>query len=169
MRIATFGCFMLCLVAGNAAAQDVYVFEPHALLYYQVVFAGRAQDRKSSFGVRLDQTRHVRDESPDFRELISRPAVAEFRFNSDGVHSLNIAGTDFAEVYRLHRAAENGAAAEQPAAGGAAEPEAKPDESKESGKEDGEKKSIGDYLDAAPAGYLIGAAIGVVLLTNVGD
>jgi len=175
MRIAAITSFVLCVVAGSAAADEVY--EPHALLYYQMSFSGSAQDRKSSFGLRLDQTYHARDEAPDFSRLISRPAFAEFRLDGNGVSSLNIAGTDVMQAYRVLRANGEGTAPEAPAAGEptaatgtepAAE-EAKEGEAKEEGGGEDEDRSLGDYLEAAPAGYLIGIALGVVLLTGLGD
>ena len=178
MRIAAIVSVMLCLAAANAAADEVY--EPHALLYYQVSFAGSAKDRKSSFGLRLDQTYHARNEAPDFRQLIARPAIAEWRLDSDGAYTLNIAGTDLRRAYHVLRADGEGTAPETPAAGeSTAANDPATAEAKEGGKEgdkeakketkEGEDRSLGDYLDEAPTGYLIGIALGVVLLTGLGD
>jgi hypothetical protein len=182
MRIPLVCGVMLCLVAGGAAADDVY--EPHALLYYQMSFSGNAQDRKSSYGLRLDQTYHARNEVPDFRQLLTRPALAEFRVDGEGLRYLNIAGTDVGRAYRVYRAngeeATTEAAAEAPAEGEpaaettaeapAAEPAAETtaEAPAEEDSEEEEGRSLGDYLDEVPAGYLIGIGLGIVLLTGLG-
>jgi hypothetical protein len=168
MRIAALCGLVFSLAAGNAAAGDVY--EPHAMLYFQVSFSGKAQDRKASYGLRLDQTYHARNETPEFRELLARPALAELRIGSDGVRSLRFAGTDFDRAYRVQRA--NGEedpagapAAEESQAGETAAEE--PATGEETAGED-EGRSLGEHLEEIPAGYLIGIAIGVVLLAGIG-
>jgi hypothetical protein len=179
MRIPAITCVVLCLAVGTAAADDVY--EPHALLYVQASFSGNAQDRKASFGLRLDQTYHARDATPDFRQLLARPALAEFRMDSDGVREFSFAGSNYDRAYRVHRANGEGGAAEQTEAAPpeneaetmepgaeestAAVPEAEP----EPAVEEEEGRSLGEYLEEIPAGYLIGIGLGVVLLTGLGD
>lgn len=165
MRIPAICGLVLCLATGNAAAGDVY--EPHALLYYQVSFSGSAQDRKASYGLRLDQTYHARNETPDFRQLLARPALAELSFDSEGAGSLNIAG--FGRAYRMHRAnGEGSAGTEAPAEPEAGEPAAEePQPETASDEEDG--RSLGEYLEEIPAGYLIGIGLGVVLVTGLAD
>lgn len=183
MRIPAITCVVLCLAGGTAAADDVY--EPHALLYVQASFSGSAQDRQASFGLRLDQTYHARDAAPDFRQLLARPALAEFRMDSDGVRGFSFAGSNYGRAYRVHRANGEGGAAPSPeqAEGAPAEGEATtmepgaeestaaaPEQAEpEPAGEEEEGRSLGEYLEEIPAGYLIGIGLGVVLLTGLGD
>lgn len=182
MRIPAVTCFIFCLAAGNAAADDVY--EPHALLYFQASFSGSAQDRSASLGLRLDQTYHARETTPDFRQLLARPALAEFRMDSDGVRGFSFAGSNYTRAYRVLRANGEGGAAPSPeqsevapAEGEAATMEPGAEEStatapeqvepEQEGEEEG--RSLGEYMEDIPAGYFIGIGLGVVLLTGLGD
>lgn len=165
MRIMVICCSVLCLAAGNAVADNVY--EPHAMLYYQVSFSANGKDRKASYGLRLDQTYHSRNEVPDFRSLLSRPALAEFRLASDGTQFLNIAGTDVGRAYRVNSANGEETTAGTPEAGEPASGETSTDESGDATEE--EPSALGQYLEDIPAGYLIGIGLGIVLLTGVAD
>jgi hypothetical protein len=177
MRISAISCFILCLAAtGGAAGGDVY--EPHAMMYFQVPFSGSAEDSRASFGLRLDQTWHSRDEAPDFRRLLDRPALAELQMGSEGVRRLSFAGMNYARAYQVNRAngeeaaagttaeaesAEAGTAEDAPTAETTAESDTAEQESA-----DDEGSSFGSYLKEIPAGYFIGIGLGIFLLTGLG-
>jgi hypothetical protein len=102
--------------------------------------------------------------------------------DSDGVREFSFAGSNYDRAYRVHRANGEGGTAEQteaaPPEGEAETMEPGAEESTAAAPEQAEPepagdeeegRSLGEYLEEIPAGYLIGIGLGVVLLTGLGD
>lgn len=149
MRFSASLLFALCIACTGSVAAAGDVYEPHALLYYQLPLSTDAARGKASFGLRLDQTWRAANTAPDFRSLLARPALLELRFGSAGLQALNVAGTDYAQAFRVMRADGEEAGGDEEEA------------------DDG--PTVGDYLEDIPTGYLIGIALGAVLLSGVAD
>ena len=132
--------------------------EPHAMVYYQIPFSGSKQDSGHQFGLRLDRTVHDSRASIEFARLLQQPAMMDFRVGRDGVETFKVAGTDLLARWRAYQAAEEEAAKSESGNG-----EATGEETKEE-----DKLTVDKILNNAPAGVLIGAAIGVVLLVGAG-
>lgn len=150
MRCAIMIC--LSLLAGTAPAESL-VSEPHALVYYQIPFAGNAPDTRASFGVRVDRTVRDAGRDIDYRRLVAGPAVAELRFGASGMESLTFAGVDYlAQLRALNADAEQGEAG------------------KEKDEADEDKLTMDKVMHSIPPGYFIGAGIGLLLIgTSAAD
>ena len=174
------GLLLAVLPAVSTAAGPIS--EPHALIYFQSHWSGRAQDTHSSLGLRLDRTAVADDRVVDFQRLLERPAMLELRIGRDGVQTFSVAGTDYAQWYRVHRADEasgSGDAGQKPAEGAGAPAEggsgdktgatAGAGKETQQGAKEEKKLTIGGILDAAPVGVIMGVGLGVFLLTGVGN
>ena len=96
-------------------------------------------------------------------------AGGEFRYSGGELNC--ISGVDYLQRYRLYKAAENG---QSGAENGEEDAEASAD-SGETGKSNPVTKVAGDIgetideiMDIIPLGFLIGGAVGVVLITGAG-
>jgi hypothetical protein len=158
--------FVLMLtVAAPVAAGDL-ISEPHALVYYQLPFSGKAPDTHSHFGLRMDRTLREAGQTLDYQELMLRPAVMDLRFNDSGMESLKFGGVDYLAQYQTLKADE-----EQKAEGtAAAAPEKATDKAKteEKPKSEEDKLTIDKVMNSIPPGYFIGAGIGILLVVGVG-
>lgn len=162
----------VCTAAGQ-------ISEPHALIYFQAHWSGRMQDTHSSLGLRIDRTTVEDNHLIDFQRLLERPAVLDFRIGREGVQTFSVAGTDYAQWYRVHHADEtpgSGEAGQKPAEGQGAPAEAadktgataEAGTGAQQGTTDEKKLTIGGILDAAPVGVIMGVGLGVFLLIGAG-
>ena len=143
---------LLALLPYCSSADDL-LMEPHAMIYYQVPFGGGEQPSAASFGLRLDRAMVDRQEGIEYRQLLLRPALMDFQFTAHGMQQLSVAGTDYLKLYRIQRAAEEGAAQ-----GGTAKPAQTPAK---------EKTTISKILEDASPGFIIGGGILVLLVSGV--
>lgn len=162
------------LITINAAAVEPIV-EPHAMVYYQVPFdGGKSQDTRPAFGFRMDRASFSPGGMIDYQQLVKQPAMVDFRIGNKGVEGIYISGVDYLQQYRIYRAGEESGAeteaetevtaeTEQPAEGEADKPKQAPKIVRDIGN------TIEAGMEAAPAGILIGLALGAGLLIGVGD
>jgi hypothetical protein len=171
----------LMLFCLRAQAQDLEpVSEPHAMIYYRLSFGSQvALESGSAFGFRIDRVDYVPREIIQYSELIRRPAALDVRFAARGVQSLKVSGVDYRQ-FMIARAAKTeaqgakaeGEAAPAPAEGAEVEPAAPAEEPAEEEAAappapEEEKLTITKVLEETPAGFLIGAAIGIALIAGV--
>lgn len=163
-----FGLWLAVLSPVSPAAEPVS--EPHAMVYFQTQWSGRAQDTRATLGLRLDRGAAVENGVIEYQRLLQRPAMLDFRLGREGVQAFSVAGTDYLAWYRVHHADEAGAAtAEAPPApeGEGAEP-APPAPAKAEPEPKEEKATVSGFLNKAPVGIIIGVGIGIVLVSGVG-
>lgn len=173
------GLLLAALPAVSTAAGPIS--EPHALIYFESHWSGRAQDTHSSLGLRLDRAAVADNGVVDFQRLLQRPAMLELRIGREGVQTFSVAGTDYAQWYRVQHADEttgSGDAGQKPAEGQGTAAEGgsgdKTAATAEAGKEtqqgakEEKKLTIGGILNAAPVGVIMGVGLGIFLLTGVG-
>lgn len=176
---------LLVLTASNAAALEP-VMEPHAMVYYQVSFDGeKSKASRPVFGFRVDRVSFSPGGMIEYRQLLKEPAMFDFRVGNKGVEGIYISGVDYLRQYRsIYRADEEsggeteGDTKETAKAG----TEGDTNETAEAGAEEkktGELKqppkivrdignTINAGMEAAPAGVLMGLALGVALLAGTG-
>jgi len=103
MRISLLFILILSLVSAGALAREPAA-EPHAMIYYRLDFGDGKHQHDYSFGFRLDRT-ELRDRKLiDYRELMQRPAMFDFRMNRTGIESIAITGHEFRDTLLLNRA-----------------------------------------------------------------
>jgi len=138
--------------------------EVHAMFYYQVPFGvNRVEQKKHSFGFRMDHASYVPGEMIRYQQLMNQTAAFDFKMGHDGIQGLYVSGVDYLQRYRLNKAAE--------------------DENSENGDASGEAgksknpvtevagnigETIDEIMDSIPLGFLLGGAVGILLLTGVG-
>ncbi len=177
MRTLSLFLFMfISLMSFNSIAIEPIV-EPHVMIYYQVPFGGSNKNmNKHTFGFRMDRTVVVHGEAIDYQSLMKQPAVFDLKMGRDGIDSLYISGTDYLEQYRLykvHRVNGEEEIMTEPAEGEVVEEDlssVEEDVSEEEVQEEEEYDglTIGGILDETHTGWLLGLAIGIVLLSGVG-
>ena len=150
------------------------------MVYFQTHWSGQAQDTHATFGLRLDRNAAVEDGVIEYQRLLQRPAALDFRIGSEGVQTFTIAGVDYAQWYRVHRADEAGGSAEaapEATDSGEAAPEtvdaegAAKAEQTAAGVEpapEAAKTTISGILNKAPVGVIIGVSIGIFLVSGLG-
>jgi len=169
MRIAyLLFCASLVSLSGVSTAGETLP-EPQAMIYYQIPFGASGRASRHIFGVRVDQTFARNNQTVEFQSLMARPALLDFRAGYDGIQALSIGGMDYAQRYRALRQNEEGGDAPEGAEGSADETAEAPSE--ESAEEEytyvDPGPTIGELLDEAEPGWLIGGVLGIVLLTGV--
>lgn len=173
----------LVFTAGNAAALEPVV-EPHAMVYYQVSFDGeKSRDTRPVFGFRVDRASFSPGGMIEYRQLLGQPAVFDFRMGNRGIEAIYISGIDYLQQYRnIYRADEEAGGgtegdSKEPAKAGT---EGDTNETAKAGTEEkpnGELKqapkivrdignTINAGMEAAPAGVLMGLALGAALLAG---
>ncbi len=153
--------FVLMLTVVAPVAADNLISEPHALVYFQLLFSGDAPDTHSHFGLRMDRTLREAGKALDYRELMVRPAVMDLRFNDSGLESFTFAGVDYLAQYRVANADE-----EQKSDAGAAEKAGDKGKTEEKAKSEEDKLTMDKVMHKIPIGYFIGAGIGALLLAK---
>lgn len=167
----------LALFCLRAQAQDLEpVSEPHAMIYYRLSFGSPvAPESGSAFGFRIDRVDYAPREIIPYSELMRRPAAVDVQFGARGVQSFKVSGVDYRQ-FMIARAAgteaqgakTEGQAPPAPAEGEAAEPAAPAaEEAAAPPAPEEEKLTITKVLEETPAGFLIGAAIGIALIAGV--
>ncbi|MBI2992806.1 MAG: hypothetical protein HYY48_01360 [Gammaproteobacteria bacterium] len=174
MRILSSFCGLLLVFLPAVSPAGGPVSEPHAMVYFQAHWSGQARDTRSTLGLRLDRNAVVENGVIEYQQLLQRPAMLDFRLGREGVQMFTIAGTDYAEWYRVHHADETAGSAESPPpqaaeAEGAAEAQQAPAEAKPAPETpEGEKTTIGGILDKAPVGVIMGVGLGIFLVSGLG-
>lgn len=165
---------MILLIPVQGMALET-VSEAHAMIYYQVPFsANKSEQKKHSFGFRMDHTSYKPGNMISYQQMMKKTAAFDFKMGHEGVQGLYVSGVDYLQLYRLQRAAEDG---QSEADGG--------DEMADAGDEPGQEAeakkpnpvtkvagdiggTIDEIMEIIPLGFLIGGAVGVVLITGAG-
>jgi len=131
-----------------------YAIEPildqQAMVYFNMSFdAGHTKKPTYDFGLRFDRGLVQPSEMMAINRLISKPAAFNLKLNKYGVKALELNGIDFAEEHYVYHGAET-------------DPEAAETTEKPKKK----TKSLGEYIDKAPTGVLIGIAIATIALAD---
>jgi hypothetical protein len=158
--LAVLSMILLTPVQGMALEP---VSEAHAMLYYQVPFsASKAEQKKHSFGFRMDHTSYKHGDMISYQKMMNKTAAFDFKMGHEGVQGMYVSGVDYLQLYRLRRAAED--------EGGDEVVEEAADEKTNPVKEIAGNmgETIDEIMDIIPLGFLIGGAVGVVLLTGAG-
>lgn len=150
MRIPVVLCSILLVLAPVASRAGATQTEPHAMLYFEVPFDAGSHDSGSGFGLRLDRVDVERSHGIHVMSplMIHQVPLFDFKAGVSGVERLSIAGTDYLRLLYINRedSKDKGAAGAQP-------------------EED--KVTLKKILHDTPVGYLMGAVIGVVIVTGI--
>ena len=142
--------FLLAILAVKSFAIEP-VLDQQAMLYFNVSFdAGYKKKVAHNFGLRFDRGVIQPGEVMTIEQLMPRTPVFNLDINKFGIKTLELNGIDFTDKYYVYHASEAETEEVEPAT----------DESKK------KTKSIGKYIDAAPAGVLIGIVILTVALVD---
>ena len=121
------------------------ILDQQATAYFNISFdAGYKKKSTREFGLRIDRGLIKPGEIMTISQLNPRPAVFNFGFNRRGLKTFELNGADLTDEYYVYHGAET-------------ETEDKPEK---------KTKSIGDYIDKAPTGVLIGIIIAAVALAD---
>ena len=161
MRINLFCILSLIILVPVKSMALEPVNEAHAMFYYQVPFsASKAEQKKHSFGFRMDQASYQPGQMIQYQQLMNKPAAFDFKMGHEGVQGLYVSGVDYLQLYRLRKAAE-----------GDDEAAAKSGDSENpvsaAGSDIADK--VRDILDVVPLGFIIGGAVALVLVTGAAD
>lgn len=163
MRINLFYLFCLIILAPVKSMALEPVNEAHAMFYYQAPFsASKAEQKKHSFGFRMDQASYEPGQMIQYQQLMNKPAAFDFKMGHEGVQGLYVSGVDYLQLYRLRKAAEgeDGGDADGARSGDSENPVSA------AGSEIADK--VRDILDVVPLGFIIGGAVALVLVTGAG-
>ena len=121
------------------------ILDQQATVYFNISFdVGYKNKSTHEFGLRLDRGLIEPGEIMTISQLNPRPAVFNFGFNGRGLKTFEINGADLTDEYYVYHGAET-------------ETEGEPEK---------KTKSIGEYIDKAPTGVLIGIIIAAVALVD---
>ena len=121
------------------------ILDQQATVYFNISFdVGYKKKSTHEFGLRLDRGLIEPGEIMTISQLNPRPAVFNFGFNGRGLKTFEINGADLTDEYYVYHGAET-------------ETEGEPEK---------KTKSIGEYIDKAPTGVLIGIIIAAVALVD---
>ena len=150
MRIPLVLCSVLLVLAPVMSRADVVRTEPHVMFYYDIPFGAGSHDSDPGFGLRLDRINVDRSSAIHIvaPRMTSTPALFDFRAGTRGIEKFTVGGMDYLHALYINQADNNGK-----------------DDS--NGKPEKEKLTIKKLLHEAPVGWLIGGAIGIVLLSGV--
>ena len=127
------------------------ILDQQATAYFNISFdVGYKKKSTHEFGLRIDRGLIKPGEIMTISQLIPRPAVFNFGFNSRGLKTFELNGADLSDEYYVYHGAETETETETETEG---EPKKK-------------TKSITKYIDKAPTGVLIGLVILVVALVD---
>ena len=164
--LAVLSIILLIPVQGMALEP---VSEAHAMIYYQIPFSvNKSEQKKHSFGFRMDHTSYKPGNMISYQQMMKKTAAFDFRMGHEGVQGMYVSGVDYLQLYRLQRAAEDEDGDEMAEAGDepAAEEAKKPNPVTKVAGDIGE--TIDEIMEIIPLGFLIGGAVGVVLITGAG-
>lgn len=149
MRIPLVLCSILLVLAPVISRADVVRTEPHIMFYYDIPFSGGSHNSDSGFGLRLDRINVDRSSAIHVvaPRMSTSPALFDFRAGTRGIEKFTVGGMDYLHVLYVNQADNKG-------------------KSDSNGKPEKEKLSIKKLLHETPVGWLIGAAIGVVLISG---
>ena len=161
MRIHLFSILCLIILVPVKSMALEPVNEAHAMFYYQVPFsATKTEQKKHSFGFRMDHTSYEHGEMIQYQQLMNKTAAFDFKMGRDGVQGVYVSGVDYLQRFRLNKAAE--------------------DDEAEAGTESGDTESaaskiggdvtntVDELFEIIPLGFWIGGAVAIVLVTGVG-
>ena len=121
------------------------ILDQQATAYFNISFdVGYKKKSTHEFGLRIDRGLIKPGEIMTISQLNPRSAVFNFGFNSRGLKTFELNGADLTDEYYVYHGAET-------------ETEGKPEK---------KTKSIGEYIDKAPTGVLIGIIIAAVALAD---
>ena len=127
------------------------ILDQQATAYFNISFdAGYKKKSTREFGLRIDRGLIKPGEIMTISQLNPRPAVFNFGFNSRGLKTFELNGADLTDEYYVYHGAETETETET-------ETEGKPEK---------KTKSIGEYIDKAPTGVLIGIIIAAVAIAD---
>ncbi len=159
-------CLVLLVPVNSMALEPVN--EAHAMFYYQVPFsANKAEQKKHRFGFRMDQTSYKYGEMIQYQQLMNKTAMLDFKMGYEGVQGLYVSGVDYLQRYRLARAAEDDQGEAEDDVDASDDADEKDSIGKKIASDIG--NTIEEITDIVPLGFMIGGAIGLVLITGVGD
>ena len=142
--------FVFLLITTSKSFAIEPTLDQQAMVYFNMSFdAGHTKMSTYDFGLRFDRGLVQPGEMMVMNQLISKPAAFNLKLNKYGVKALELNGVDFAEEYYVYHGAET-------------DPEVAADTDKPKKK----TKSLGEYIDKAPAGVLIGIVIATVALVD---
>ena len=154
-------CIVLLLPVKSIALEPVN--EAHAMIYYQVPFSvNKSEQKKHSFGFRMDHTSYNPGEMIQYSKMMKKTAAFDFKMGHEGVQGMYVSGVDYLQLYRLRKAAED----DSDEVAVDTDTENKSNPVTEVAGNIGE--TIDEIMDIIPLGFLIGGAVGVVLLTGAG-
>ena len=175
MRTGILTGFMLaaCLPTAGMAG-SLGMPEPQAMVYYQIPLGARPAESAHRFGFRVDEMFLDSNQPADFSRLLGRPAALEFEMDSGGIRTLSVAGYDYMQRFRASR--QNDGSGDAPAnaegsggdSGGAGSSGDQTEASAQTPPEK-PKRTIQQILDNTEPGWLIGGAIGILILSGVAD
>ncbi len=153
-------CLVLLVPVNSLALEPVS--EAHAMIYYQVPFsAGKQEQKKHSFGFRMDHTSYNHGEMIEYQKIMNKKAAFDFKMGHDGVQGMYVSGVDYLKLYRLKKAAED-----------EGEEESVDAETNKANPVSEVASGIGDTIEELtariPLGFMIGGIIGIVLITGAG-
>ena len=157
--------FILSLTPVSSMALEP-VNEAHAMFYYQVPLGGaKPEQKKHSFGFRMDHTSYQHGEMIQYHNVMKKPAAFDFKMGHDGVEGMYVAGVDYLAQYRLKRAAEDESGDSENVE--MAEEEDKGPNAVEKVASD-VGNTIEDIYHTIPLGFMIGGIVAIVLVAGVG-
>lgn len=135
------------------------VNEAHAMFYYHVPFgANKVEEKQHSFGFRMDHASYQHGEMIRYSQLMHKPAAFDFKMGKQGIKGMYVGGVDYFKLYKLRRAAEED--------GSEAEADDSPNAAEEVASDVSD--TIETIIDVVPLGFLIGGAVGVILISGAG-
>ena len=174
--IILIGCVLAAFLPAGSMAASLGMPEPQAMVYYQIPLGARRTQSQHRFGFRVDEIFLTSNQPADFSNYMGRPAAFELQMGYHGVRTLSVGGLDYMQKYRASRQNDQGG----DAAGSDDAPAT--DTGSETGGNAGEQqsttaqtepakptRSIQKILDDTEPGWLIGAAIGILILSGVAD
>ena len=143
--------FVFLLVTTSKSFAIEPTLDQQAMVYFNMSFdAGHTKKPTYDFGLRFDRGLVQPGEMMMMNQLISKPAAFNLKLNKYGVKALELNGVDFAEEYYVYHGAETDPEV-------AAETTDKPKK---------KTKSLGEYIDKAPTGVLIGIVIATIAIAD---
>ena len=125
------------------------ILDQQATAYFNISFdAGYKKKSTHEFGLRIDRGLIKPGEIMTISQLNPRPAVFNFGFNGRGLKNFELNGADLTDEYYVYHGAETET------------------ETETEGEPEKKTKLIGEYIDKAPTGVLIGIIIAAVALAD---
>lgn len=165
----TLALLLSLLTSVGYAAEPV--LEPHAMIYYQIPFGGKDyNERRHSFGFRMDRAVVEPTQYIDYQRLIKQPALLDIKMGRDGIDAMMFAGVDYLKKFRVYQASAGG---QEPSETGQDEiPQEEPvaEESPEDQSHIWDGPVITDIFGDATLGIAIGLVLAIgFLATDIGE